>query len=602
MSKYDPESQPELPLPDLEALSHNMARLVEEAGKATAAFLAPIESGHTPPKGPGEISDMVKTLGQLAEDWVSNPQKAVKAQMSLASGFIDLWASTFKKLNGEQVEPVAEPSPTDKRFRDEDWQQHPVYDFLKQVYLITSQWADHLVDGAEGLDDATRSKARFYVKQISSAMSPTNFLATNPEVLRETIKENGANLVRGMQMLAEDIAAGKGELKIRHTPPDTYEIGVHLATTPGKVIFRNELFELIQYSPTTDKVLKRPLLLVPPWINKYYILDLTADKSFIKWAVDQGTTLFCISWINPDSSLADKTFEHYMHDGVLAAVEAALKATGEKTLAAAGYCVGGTLLSMTQSYLAAHGDKRIDSITLLTAQIDFSKAGDLKVYIDDDQISQLEDRMALNGYLDGSVMSSAFNSLRPNDLIWPYMINVYLKGQSPFPFDLLHWNSDSTRMTQANHSFYLRKFYLENAFARGELNIGGVQLHPKKITVPVYELATVEDHIAPAESVFLGAQLLGGPVRFVLSGSGHIAGVVNPPSRGKYQYWTSQSPLYGDLRGWMSEAVEHPGSWWPDWFSWLEEQAPERVPARHPGKGTLKAIANAPGDYVRVKS
>lgn len=601
MSKNDAKSEPDFPLPDFEALSHNMAKLVEETGKATAAFLAPIESGRTPPKGPGDVSDMVKTLGQLAEHWISNPQKAVEAQMNLATGFIDLWTSTFKRLNGEEVAPVAQPLPGDKRFRGDDWQDHPVYDFLKQVYLITSHWADHLVDGAD-LDDATRQKARFYVKQISSALSPTNFLATNPEVLRETINENGANLVRGMQMLAEDIAAGNGELKIRQTPPDSYEIGVHLATTPGKVVFRNELFELIQYSPTTKDVLKRPLLIVPPWINKYYILDLTSDKSFIKWVVDQGTTLFCISWVNPDASLAEKDFDAYMREGVLTAIDVALKATGEKTLAAAGYCVGGTLLAMTQAYLSANGDKRIDSITMLTAQVDFSRAGDLKVFIDDEQISQIENRMATNGYLDGIVMASAFNALRPNDLIWPYMINVYLKGQSPFPFDLLHWNSDSTRMTQANHSYYLRKFYLENTFARGEMAIGGVKLHPKNITVPVYELATREDHIAPAEFVFLGAQLLGGPVRFVLSGSGHIAGVINPPARGKYQYWTSQAPLYGDITGWMAEAVEHPGSWWPDWYNWLEQQAPERVPARDPSKGPLKPVADAPGEYVRVKS
>ncbi|MFD2251895.1 polyhydroxyalkanoate synthase [Pseudochelatococcus lubricantis] len=602
MSKQDANAQAEFPLPDFEELSHNMAKLVEETGKATAAYLKPIESGRTPPKGPADISDMVKTLGQLAEQWIANPQKAIEAQMNLANGFIDLWATTFKRLNGEAVAPVAQPLPGDKRFRAEDWQEHPVYDFLKQVYLITSHWADNLVEGAEGLDDATRQKARFYVKQISSALSPTNFLATNPEVLRETIKENGANLVRGMKMLAEDIAAGNGELKIRQTPPGSYKVGVDLATTPGKVVFRNELFELIQYSPTTETVLKRPVLLIPPWINKYYILDLTRDKSFIKWTVDQGATLFCISWVNPAASLADKNFEAYMREGLIAAVDVVLKLTGEDSLAAVGYCVGGTLLAMTQAYLATNGDRRIDSITLLTAQIDFTRAGDLKVFIDENQISALEDRMTTYGYLDGIVMAGAFNALRPNDLIWPYIINVYLKGQTPFPFDLLHWNSDSTRMTKANHSYYLRKFYLENAFARGELNIGGVLLNPKKITVPVYELATREDHIAPAESVFLGAQLLGGPVRFVLSGSGHIAGVVNPPARVKYQYWTSPAPLYGDIKGWLSEAKEHPGSWWPDWLAWLEAQAPERVPARDPAKGPLPVLGDAPGEYVRVTS
>lgn len=602
MSNKSANPQPEFPIPDLEVLSHNMAKLVEETGKATAAFLKPIETGRAPPKGPADISDMVRTLGLLAEQWISSPEKIIEAQMSLANGFIDLWATTFKRLNGEEVKPVATPRPGDRRFRGDDWQDHPVYDFLKQVYLITSHWADNLVEGAEGLDEETRRKARFYVKQISSALSPTNFLATNPDVLRETIKENGANLVRGMRMLAEDIAAGNGELKIRQTPPDAYKVGVDLATTPGKVVFRNDLFELIQYSPATPQVLKRPVLLIPPWINKYYILDLTPEKSFIKWTVEQGATLFCVSWVNPDTTLAERDFEDYMREGLLEAVDAVLKATGEKSLAAVGYCVGGTLLAMTQAYLQANGDRRIDSITLLTAQVDFTRAGDLKVFIDDDQLTRLEERMAEQGYLEGIVMAGAFNALRPNDLIWPYIINVYLKGQSPFPFDLLHWNSDSTRMTCANHSYYLRKFYLENAFARGELKIGGVRLNPKKITVPVYELATREDHIAPAESVFIGAKLLGGPVRFVLSGSGHIAGVVNPPARGKYQYWTSDLPLYGDIEGWLSSAVEHPGSWWPDWFGWLEAQAPERVPARDPAKGKLKPLADAPGQYVLAQS
>ena len=289
-----------------------------------------------------------------------------------------------------------------------------------------------------------------------------------------------------------------------------------------------------------------------------------------------------------------------MREGILTALDVALQATDERSLAAVGYCVGGTLLSMTQAYLSAKGDKRINSITLLTAQIDFSRAGDLKVFIDDEQIRLLEERMIKNGYLDSNVMASAFNALRPNDLIWPYVVDVYLKGKSPLPFDLLHWNSESTRMTHANHSYYLRKFYLENAFARGELTIGDCILHPQQITVPVYELATREDHIAPAESIYLGAQLLGGPVRFVLAGSGHIAGVINPPARGKYQYWTSQAPLHGSIIDWQSEATEHPGSWWPDWYAWLESQAPERVSARDPDKGPFGAIANAPGEYVRL--
>ncbi len=590
---------PVMPAPELEELASNTARLMEEMGRATAASLKPIEQGR-PPKTADEVSDVVKTFGEIAEHWASDPQKLVLAQTSLTKGFLDLWTGTIKRMNGEDAEPVAAPDPGDKRFKDHEWSDNPMFDFIKQAYLITSRWAEDLVEHTEGVDEHTKHKAQFYVRQIAGALAPTNFVATNPELLRETFKQKGENLVRGMRMLAEDIEAGKGTLKLRQSDPSNFAVGVNLATTPGKVVFRNDLIELIQYAPTTETVFKRPLLIVPPWINKFYILDLNPEKSFIRWAVSQGLTVFCISWVNPDERQAKKSFEDYMREGIFAALDAVEACTGEKQVTAVGYCVGGTLLSVSLAYMAAKGDDRIASATLFTTQVDFTNAGDLKVFVDEGQIRQIEDRMYAQGYLEGSSMASAFNMLRPNDLIWPYVVNVYLKGEAPFPFDLLYWNSDSTRMPAANHSFYLRSCYLENKLAKGEMVIGGETLDLKKVQIPIYNLAAKEDHIAPAKSVFLGSACFGGPVTFVLAGSGHIAGVVNPASKPKYQFWTDGKPE-GELADWVAGAKETPGTWWPHWVQWLEDQAPEKVKARKPG-GRRKTLGDAPGEYVKTRS
>jgi polyhydroxyalkanoate synthase len=425
-------------------------------------------------------------------------------------------------------------------------------------------------------------------------------VATNPDLLRTTLAENGENLVRGMKMMVEDIKAGKGTLKLRQSEAGTFDVGVNLATTPGKVVFQNDLFELIQYTPTTETAVKRPLLIVPPWINKFYILDLNPEKSFIRWAVGQGLTVFVISWANPDARLADKSFEDYMRDGILAAVDRARAITGEKSVTTMGYCVGGTLLAVTLAYLAAKGDTRIASATLLTTQVDFENAGDLKVFVDEEQVKLVESRMDVRGYLEGTSMSAAFNMLRPNDLIWPYVVNVYLKGQHPFPFDLLYWNSDSTRMPAANHSFYLRNCYLDNKLSKGEIILGGERLDLGRVTIPIYNLAAKEDHIAPAKSVFVGSACFGGDVTYVMAGSGHIAGVINPPEKVKYQYWTGGKPA-GDFGAWVASAHETPGSWWPHWLEWTVSQAPERVKARKSG-GRFKTLGDAPGTYVKVRS
>jgi poly[(R)-3-hydroxyalkanoate] polymerase subunit PhaC len=587
---------------DIEALSRNIARLIEEGGKALAAYLKPREEGKIRSDLTEGLTDAVKTVGRVAEYWMSDPQRAIELQTSLGRAYLDLWAGAVKRMAGEQPEPVVAPDLKDKRFADPEWSQNQFFDFLKQAYLLTAQWADRLVKDAAGVDEHTRKKAEFYVKQIANAISPSNFVLTNPELLRETLSSNAENLVRGMHMLSEDIKAGQGVLKIRQSDPSMFDVGKNLATTPGKVVFQNELMQLIQYEATTKNVLKLPLLIVPPWINKFYILDLAPEKSFVKWCVDQGITVFVISWVNPDARLAAKNFEEYMREGVIAALDTVEAITGEKKAHAIGYCVGGTLLAITLAYLAAKKQNRVKSATLFTAQVDFTYAGDLMVFVDEERIRQLETHMKEQGYLEASRMANTFNILRSNDLIWPYIINNYMLGKKPLPFDILYWNSDATRMPAANHSFYLRNCYLDNKITKGEMEIAGTRIDLHKVTVPVYNLATREDHIAPAKSVLYGSQYFGGPVKYVLAGSGHIAGVVNPPSRPKYQYWTGDKPNGENVETWMKSATEHPGSWWPDWLDWLKAQDAETVTARKIGGGKFKPIEDAPGSYVKVKS
>jgi polyhydroxyalkanoate synthase len=586
---------------DVEEFSRNLARLIEEGGRALAAYLKPREDGHNSNALAEEVGEVVKTLGQVAEYWLEDPQRALEAQSRLGKAYLDLWAAAAKRLTGEEIAPVVTPEAGDKRFADPEWSSNQYYDFLKQAYLLSTRWAKQLVSDAADLDPHTKQKAEFYVRQITNAVSPSNFVLTNPELLRETVLSNADNLVRGMHMLAEDIETGGGDLKIRQSDASMFEVGRNLATTPGKVVFQNELMQLIQYAPSTPMVLKRPLLIVPPWINKFYVLDLTPEKSFIKWCVDQGITVFCISWVNPDAHLAKKSFEDYVHEGPLAALDAIKLAIGEDKVHTVGYCVGGTLLAITLAVMASRHDERVASATLFASQVDFTYAGDLKVFVDEEQISALERQMAERGYLEGKTMANVFNMLRSNDLIWPYVINNYLKGKAPFPFDLLYWNSDATRMPAANHSFYMRNCYLENRLAKGQMLIDGAPIDLKSVTVPIYNLATREDHIAPPKSVLLGCKFFGGPVRFVMAGSGHIAGVVNPPAKNKYQYWTGQRPRNADLDGWLAKAKEYAGSWWPDWLVWLTRQGPTEVPARVPGEGALKAIEDAPGSYVRVR-
>lgn len=581
-----------------EAFARNVARMLEELGKAATAWIEPREKGEITDTASEPMADMVKTFSKVGEYWLSDPKRAIEAQTSLLTSYFGMWSESVQRMSGEDTSPRAKTS--DKRFTDPDWEENPFFEFLKNAYFITSDWANKLVEDSEGLDEATRHKAVFYVRQITSALSPANFIATNPELYKEMVATNGENLVKGMHMLAEDIAAGKGELKLRQSDASKFKVGENIAVSPGKVVAQDDVCQIIQYDAKTKTALKRPLLIVPPWINKFYILDLNPKKSFIKWAVEQGHTVFVISWVNPDQRHAKKDWESYSREGISFALDTIEQATGEREVNAIGYCVGGTLLAATMALHAQEQDSRIASATFFTTQTDFTYAGDLKIFADEAQISSIESAMEKNGYLDGSKMATAFNMLRASDLIWPYVVNNYLKGKDPMPFDLLYWNSDATRMPAANHSYYLRNCYLENNLSQGKMELAGKTLKLSDVKTPIFNLAAKEDHIAPARSAYISGQLFGGEVTYVMAGSGHIAGVVNPPEAGKYQFW-SDGPMNTDFDGWVAGAKETPGSWWPHWNQWIRAKSDDEVPARKPGGKKLKPIEDAPGSYVRVK-
>lgn len=588
---------------DPERLARNLARAMEELGKAAAAWTEARERSEAGAAGAAPLADMVRTFSRVSEYWLGDPSRALEAQTRLFAQFMGLWAGTLRRMSADASAPPeeeGEATAADKRFSDPEWGRNAFFSFLKEAYLVTARWALDLVEQTEGLDEATRHKARFYVEQVSQALSPSNFLLTNPELFRETMASDGENLVRGMQMLTEDVLAGGGELKLRQSDHSQFEIGRNIAVTPGKVIARSALAEIIQYAPASERVLKRPLLIVPPWINKYYILDLNPKRSFIRWAVEQGHTVFVISWVNPDARHSAMGWDDYIEQGIEFALAAIEKATGERQVNAMGYCVGGTLLAAALALMAKRDDRRIATASFMATQVDFTHAGDLKVFVDEQQVAALEEAMQGTGYLDANRMATAFNMLRAGDLIWPFMVNTYLRGRAPLPFDLLYWNADSTRIAAANHSYYLRNCYLENNLSRGRARLRGETIRLGDITLPVFNLATSEDHIAPAESVYRGNFCFGGPVEFVLAGSGHIAGVVNPPQLGKYRFW-SGGTLEESLADWRAGARETPGSWWPHWQAWIESADDTRVKARKPG-GRRKPLDEAPGSYVRMRA
>ncbi len=581
-------------------LGRSMADIAERSQRIVGDWLKR-QGQDTPNADPLNIG---AAFMEMTAKLMANPARLMQAQIGFWQDYMTLWQNTARRMIGAADAPTAAPviqaDPKDRRFKDEAWKENEVFDFIKQSYLLSARFVQDVVGQAEGLDRKTAQKVDFYSRQFIDAMSPSNFLLTNPEVLRKTAETGGENLLRGLNNLLGDLERGKGKLAIKMTDMDAFKLGENIAVTPGKIVFQNELMQLIQYAPTTPQVLKRPLLILPPWINKFYILDLRPKNSLVRWATSQGHTVFIVSWVNPDEHMAEKGFEDYMTDGVFDALRAIEQATGERDVNAIGYCLGGTLLACTLAWMKAHGDDRIKSATFLVTMTDFAEAGELSVFIDEEQLAQLEAKMERQGVLQGVDMASTFNMLRANDLIWSFVVNNYLLGNEPFQFDLLYWNSDATRMPAKMHSYYLRNMYHANKLAKGELELAGQRIDLGTVDVPVYFVSTREDHIAPWRSTYRGTQLLGGEKRFVLAASGHIAGVVNPPGSGKYSHWVNNT-LPATPEEWFAGAQEMAGSWWPDWHRWACAQAPETVPAREPGGSGLTPLEDAPGSYVRVK-
>lgn len=595
------DASPPFRLADPAIVSRTMADVAERGQRIVTDFLRrQAEEPTAAAEQPADPFNIGSAFLEMTTRLMTNPARLMQAQLGFWQDYLTLWQNTARRIMGDATAPVIAEDPKDKRFKDEAWQENEVFDFIRQSYLLSARFFRTVVEDKEGLDARTAQKIDFYTRQFVDAMSPTNFLLTNPEVLRRTAETGGENLLKGLSNLLADLERGKGKLRIRMTDDTKFRVGENIAVTPGKVVFQNDLMQLLQYTPTTAKVLKRPLLILPPWINKYYILDLRPKNSFIRWAVEQGHTVFVCSWVNPDETHAEKDFADYMREGPYAALAAIEKATGEKAVNAIGYCLGGTLLAATLAHMAAKRDTRIKSATFFTTMLDFEESGELGVFIDEEQLQALEEKMESRGYLEGRDMATTFNMLRANDLIWSFVVNNYLLGQEPFPFDLLYWNDDSTRMPAQMHSFYLRRMYQQNDLVKpGGIELDGVKLDLRKIKLPAYILSTREDHIAPWISTYRATQLFKGPTRFVLAASGHIAGVVNPPESGKYSHWVS-AELPPEAEAWFHGATELAGSWWPDWQRWILSQDRAEVPARKPGDGGLSPIEDAPGAYVKV--
>ena len=584
----------------LETLSLNLARAAMTAQSAIAE--AALSQADRPAALSPDPFNVGPAMTSVMTSLASRPDRLFSAQADLFNRYMDLWASTSRRAAGEDPAPSPE-SGGDKRFKDPAWSENPMFDMMRQSYLVTSDWMNGLISSVEDVDPLTKRRAQFFTKLLTDAFSPSNFLASNPAALKATAESNGESLVRGMQNFAADLERGMGKLKITQADYGQFVVGENVATAPGQVVWRDELFELIQFDAATDKQRAVPLLIFPPWINKFYILDLQPANSMIRWLSAQGFTVFVCSWVNPDVDKAGFGFDDYLEKGVYRAVEKTLEQSGSDTLNTVGYCIGGTLMGAALAHMAARGDTRVAANTFFAAQHDFEEAGDLLLFTDEHWLNEVEQQMdAAGGVLPGAAMAETFNALRANDLIWSFFVSNYLMGKSPAAFDLLFWNADQTRMPKRLHMDCLRSMYGQNLLAKGEFAIGGIKVDLSKVKIPLYFQASREDHIAPMNSVYRSARAFSGAdVTLTLAGSGHIAGVVNPPSAGKYQHWTNPA-LPATLSEWQAAAVEHPGSWWPHWAEWLHDKSGGWVPARDPKAGPLKPIEPAPGSYVKVKS
>ena len=581
----------------LEALSLNLARAAMTAQSAIAE--AALSQADRPAALSPDPFNVGPAMNSVMTSLASRPDKLFAAQADLFNRYMDLWATSTRRAAGEEA-PV--PSK-DKRFKDPAWSENPMFDMMRQSYLVTSDWMNGLVSSVEDVDPRTKRRAEFFTKLLTDAFSPSNFLASNPAALKAMAETNGESLVKGMQNFAADLERGMGKLKISQADYGKFVVGENVATAPGQVVWRDELFELIQFDASTEKQHAVPLLIFPPWINKFYIMDLQPENSLIRWLSAQGFTVFVCSWVNPDKDKAGFGFDEYLEKGIYRAVEKALEQSGSKTVNTVGYCIGGTLMGAALAHMAARKDGRVAATTFFAAQHDFAEAGDLLLFTDEHWLAQVEEQMdAAGGVLPGAAMAETFNALRANDLIWSFFVSNYLMGKSPAAFDLLFWNADQTRMPKKLHLDYLRSMYGQNLLSKGEFTIGGIKVDLSKVTIPLYFQASREDHIAPMNSVYRSARAFSNAaVTLTLAGSGHIAGVINPPGANKYQHWTNAA-LPGTLAEWQAAAVEHPGSWWNHWAGWLADKSGDMIPARDPTKGPLKPIEPAPGSYVKVKS
>jgi polyhydroxyalkanoate synthase len=583
-------------LPDMGERMATLQRLTERSQRVANLWLgggAAFNAGLPP----SFAADFMEASTRL----MSQPHRILEAQARLWQDYTSLWHATAQRMMGQEVEPIAEGARDDRRFKGEAWEQ-PLFDMIRQGYLLSARCLQSTMGEVDGLSPAQQRRVDFYTRQLVDAVAPSNFALTNPDVLKATFETGGANLIHGFENLLDDLEKGGGQLKVRMAKAEAFEFGRNIAVTPGKVVFQNDLLQLIQYQPSTKKVMRRPLLIIPPWINKFYILDMQPKNSFIKWAVDQGLTVFVISWVNPDAKHKDKDWDAYVSEGPLAALEAIEKATGERKVNVIGYCIGGTLLASTLGYLAAKNDTRVASATFFTSIMDFQDAGELTLFVDEEQLAAMEKQMDEKGYLDSDQMAQTFNLMRANDLIWSFVVNNYLLGKEPVPFDLLYWNADSTRMPAANHRFYMRNMYQKNLLKEpGGITVLGEPVDLRRVKIPIFILSAQEDHIAPWTNTYAAARLYKGPVRFVLAGSGHIAGVINPAGSTKYGYRTKDA-LPEDPQGWFDSSTQHPGSWWPAWLGWLKGHAGGEVTARVPGDRELEVVEDAPGSYVMVRS
>ena len=595
-----PGADTEMPSRDaIEQLSMNLARAAMTAQQAIAD--AALRSSDRPAALSPDPFNVAPAMTSVMTSLASRPDKLFQAQAALFSGYMDLWTDAARQATGQPSE--AAPPPRDKRFAAPEWSENPMFDMMRRSYLLSSNWLNDLISSAEEIDPRTKRRAEFFTRLLTDAFSPSNFLASNPAALKQLMTTNGESLVKGMQNFAADMERGDGSLKISQADYGQFKVGENVATAPGQVVWRDELFELIQFDAATDKQRAIPLLIFPPWINKFYILDLQPKNSMIRWLSAQGFTVFVCSWVNPDKDKADFGFDEYLEKGIYRATQKVMEQTGQDRLNTVGYCIGGTLMGSALAHMAAKSDKRVNATTFFAAQHDFAEAGDLLLFTDEHWLNEIEQKMdAAGGVLPGAAMADTFNALRANDLIWSFFVSNYLMGKDPPAFDLLFWNADQTRMPKALHMDYLRSMYGNNALAEGRMTMGGETLDLSKVTIPLYFQASREDHIAPMNSVYRSAKAFSNAaVTLTLAGSGHIAGVVNPPAANKYQHWTNDA-LPGALQDWLDGSVEHPGSWWNHWATWLHDKSGEWVEARDPSKGPLSPIEAAPGSYVKVKS